>query len=306
MNAAANLVDIAKDETGALTEQINPAEVAELDRTYGDDQGKPPAPTRPRCGAHLQPEAAGEAAPDGRHRPVPDGHHVGLPRRDRGADRAPGDLVNEEMRPEIRTSRGGPPRRTTCRIDAIFAAREKMMEFNATAAGAGVDDGQSQDPLDPTPRVGACAASPRSPCSPCSRCSWSGATLTEADQPARALAVAEPDGVQRPRRRAVGRPGAAGALLRAGRGLDGACTDRRVRARRGAARLRTPTADDRASVLKVPAGRSSGSARSWSTRAGRAPRASTTRERAVLLRPRAPQAFDIVGFDPAGSAAAPR
>ena len=38
MNAAANLVDIAKDETAALTERSNARELAELEALYGDDR----------------------------------------------------------------------------------------------------------------------------------------------------------------------------------------------------------------------------------------------------------------------------
>ena len=38
MNAAANLVDIAKDETAALTERSNAREQAELEALYGDDR----------------------------------------------------------------------------------------------------------------------------------------------------------------------------------------------------------------------------------------------------------------------------
>ena len=60
---------------------------------------------------------------------------------------APGDLVNEEMRAEISAlARRSTPEQNLRRIDAIFAAREKMMEFNAAAAaGAGVDDGGAAD-----------------------------------------------------------------------------------------------------------------------------------------------------------------
>src|SRR6185436_14648022 len=38
MNAAANLVDIARDETAALTEQSNARALGELEATYGDDR----------------------------------------------------------------------------------------------------------------------------------------------------------------------------------------------------------------------------------------------------------------------------
>ena len=61
---------------------------------------------------------------------MPDGPAVGLPRRDRAADRGPGDSVNEELRAEISTlARRSTPEQNLRRIDAIFAAREKMLEF---------------------------------------------------------------------------------------------------------------------------------------------------------------------------------
>jgi DNA polymerase-3 subunit delta' len=44
---------------------------------------------------------------------------------------APGDLVNEEMRDEVRDlARRSTPADNLRRIDAIFTAREQMMEFN--------------------------------------------------------------------------------------------------------------------------------------------------------------------------------
>ena len=46
--------------------------------------------------------------------------------------RAPGALVNEEMRAEVEDiARRSTPEDNLRRIDAIFAAREQMMEFNA-------------------------------------------------------------------------------------------------------------------------------------------------------------------------------
>ena len=66
------------------------------------------------AGAHLRPDAAGEAAPDGRHRPVPDGHHVRLPRRGGGPGPRTGALVNEEMRPEVEDLARRSTPRTTC------------------------------------------------------------------------------------------------------------------------------------------------------------------------------------------------
>jgi DNA polymerase III subunit delta' len=46
---------------------------------------------------------------------------------------AAGDLVNEEMRAEIADiARRSTPEQNLRRIDAIFGAREQMMEFNTT------------------------------------------------------------------------------------------------------------------------------------------------------------------------------
>jgi DNA polymerase-3 subunit delta' len=46
---------------------------------------------------------------------------------------AQGDLVNEEMRAEVADiARRSTPEENLRRIDAIFTAREQMMEFNTT------------------------------------------------------------------------------------------------------------------------------------------------------------------------------
>ncbi len=59
------------------------------------------------------------------------------------------DLVNEEVRDQVvDLARRSTPEQNLRRIDAIFAAREQMMEFNtAPAPGPGVDDGRAPDPL---------------------------------------------------------------------------------------------------------------------------------------------------------------
>ena len=46
---------------------------------------------------------------------------------------APGELVNEEIRAEIEElARRSTPESNLRRIDAVFTAREQMMEFNTT------------------------------------------------------------------------------------------------------------------------------------------------------------------------------
>ena len=58
---------------------------------------------------------------------------------------APGDLVNEEIRADVaQIARLVTPEELLRMIDAIFTAREQMLEFNAAAAGTGVDDGGAQ------------------------------------------------------------------------------------------------------------------------------------------------------------------
>ena len=63
MNAAANLVDIAKDETEAITESSNARELAELEATYGDDRKAKRVPRLPggAQGADLRARSSGRS-----------------------------------------------------------------------------------------------------------------------------------------------------------------------------------------------------------------------------------------------------
>jgi DNA polymerase-3 subunit delta' len=139
LNAAANLVDIAKDETGALTDEINSAEVAELDRTYGDDRKARASRAYQAALRELsydQTQREKRRQMDVIDRCLMDIMSV---YRDVVAVqvRAPGALVNEEMRAEVEDiARRSTPEDNLRRIDAIFAAREQMMEFNANRLGA--------------------------------------------------------------------------------------------------------------------------------------------------------------------------
>ena len=139
LNAAANLVDIAKDETGALTDQINSAEVAELDRTYGDDRKARASRAYQAALRELsydQTQREKRRQMDVIDRCLMDIMSV---YRDVVAVqvKAPGALVNEEMRAEVEDiARRSTPEDNLRRIDAIFAAREQMMEFNANRLGA--------------------------------------------------------------------------------------------------------------------------------------------------------------------------
>lgn len=134
LNAAANLLDIAKDETAALTESSNARELHELDATYGDDR-KARASRSYRAAlkdlTHHQTQREKRRIMDVVDRSLMDIMSV---YRDVIAVQtgAPGALVNEEMRAEVADiARRSTPEENLRRIDAIFAARDQMMEFNA-------------------------------------------------------------------------------------------------------------------------------------------------------------------------------
>ena len=135
MNAAANLVDIAKDETSALTERSNARELKELEGLYGDDR-KSKASRAYRAGLkelqHSQKQREKRRIMDVIDRGLMDIMSV---YRDAIALQtgAEGDLVNEEIRDEVADlARRSTPEQNIRRIDAIFTAREQMMEFNTT------------------------------------------------------------------------------------------------------------------------------------------------------------------------------
>jgi len=135
MNAAANLVDIAKDETAALTERSNAGELADLEALYGDDR-KSKATRAYRAGLrelqHSQKQREKRRVMDVIDRGLMDIMSV---YRDAIALQtgARGDLVNEEVRDRVHDlARRSTPEQNIRRIDAIFTARQQMMEFNTT------------------------------------------------------------------------------------------------------------------------------------------------------------------------------
>ncbi len=135
MNAAANLVDIAKDETASLTERSNAREQTELEALYGDDR-KSKTSRAYRAGLrelqHSQKQREKRRVMDVIDRGLMDIMSV---YRDAIALQtgARGDLVNEEVRDQVvDLARRSSPEQNIRRIDAIFAAREQMMEFNTT------------------------------------------------------------------------------------------------------------------------------------------------------------------------------
>jgi DNA polymerase III subunit delta' len=135
MNAAANLVDIAKDETAALTEESNAREQADLEALYGDDR-KAKASRAYRAGLrelqHSQKQREKRRVMDVVDRSLMDIMSV---YRDAIVLQtgARSDLVNEEVRDQVADlARRSSPEQNVRRIDAIFAARGQMMEFNTT------------------------------------------------------------------------------------------------------------------------------------------------------------------------------
>ncbi len=134
LNAAANLVDIAKDETEAITQDSNARELAELTAMYGDDRKARTSRSYVAAMKELsydQTQREKRRVMDVIDRCLMDVMSV---YRDAIAVQsgAPGDLVNEEMREEISDiAHRSTPEENLRRIDAIFAAREQMMEFNA-------------------------------------------------------------------------------------------------------------------------------------------------------------------------------
>jgi len=135
LNAAANLVDIAKDETAAITERSNARDLADLDALYGNDRKSRSSRTYKAGLRELQ-----HAQRQREKRRVMDVIDRGLMDilsvyRDAIVLQTGGavDLVNEEVRGTVADlARRTTPESNLRRIDAIFAAREQMMEFNTT------------------------------------------------------------------------------------------------------------------------------------------------------------------------------
>jgi DNA polymerase-3 subunit delta' len=135
MNAAANLVDIAKDETAVLTERSNSRDMTDLEALYGDDR-KAKASRAFKASLrelqHSQKQREKRRVMDVIDRSLMDIMSVyrdTILLQTAGA----GDLVNEEARAMVSDiARRSTPEENLRRIDAIFAAREQMMEFNTT------------------------------------------------------------------------------------------------------------------------------------------------------------------------------
>ena len=132
MNAAANLVDIAKDETESLNVESGEEEVKALESVYGDDRK---AKSSRAYRAALKELLYDQKQRDKRRTlDVVDRCLMDLMSvyRDQIAlqSGAPGALVNEEMRGELAgLASRSTPELNLRRIDAIFRAREQMLEF---------------------------------------------------------------------------------------------------------------------------------------------------------------------------------
>jgi DNA polymerase-3 subunit delta' len=131
MNAAENLVGIAKQETDAITEGANSRELAELDAVYGSDRKARASRTYKASQkelAHGQKQRARRRVLDVIDRCLMDMLSV---YRDAIAVQtgAQGALVNEETRADVtELARRSTPEQNLRRIDAMFTAREQMLE----------------------------------------------------------------------------------------------------------------------------------------------------------------------------------
>lgn len=133
MTAAANLVDIAQQEAAALTEKTSEREVRDLETLYGDDRKAKSSRSYRAAVAEL---ARNQKAREKRQvldvidRALMDMLSVyrDVLMLQTGARST---LVNEEERAEIADlARRTTPEDNIRRIDAVYEAREQMLEFN--------------------------------------------------------------------------------------------------------------------------------------------------------------------------------
>ncbi|MAY98444.1 DNA polymerase III subunit delta' [uncultured Nocardioides sp.] len=133
MQAATNLADVAKEEAEAITADLDQREKADLDRAFGyEDKGR-----RPREYASALREMTDDQKRRAKRRllDVVDRSLMDLVSVYRDAialaSRAPGQLVNEEIRPDVEeVVRTSTPELNLRRIAWVFEAREQMLEFN--------------------------------------------------------------------------------------------------------------------------------------------------------------------------------
>ena len=137
MQAATNLADVAKEEAEAITTDLDQREKTDLDRAFGyEDKGR-----RPREYASALREMTDDQKRRAKRRvlDVVDRSLMDLVSVYRDAialaSRAPGQLVNEEIRPDVEeVVRTSTPELNLRRIAWVFEAREQMLEFNVPVA----------------------------------------------------------------------------------------------------------------------------------------------------------------------------
>jgi DNA polymerase-3 subunit delta' len=133
MTAATNLHEVAKEEAAAVTSELDRREKVDLDAAYGVvERGRRPREYAPalRDLEKQQATRAKRRVLDVVDRGLMD--LVSVYRDAIALAMAPDvDLVNEELRADLlRLVRVTSPESNLRRIDAIFAAREQMLEFN--------------------------------------------------------------------------------------------------------------------------------------------------------------------------------
>ncbi|MEO5854342.1 MAG: DNA polymerase III subunit delta' [Nocardioides sp.] len=137
MVAATNLHETTQEEAAALTGDLDAREKVDLDTSYGVvERGRRPREYAPALAAL---EKGQKTRAKRRHLDVVDRSLMDLVSVYRDAiavaTRASSTLVNEEMRGEITAlARQSSPEANLRRIDAIFTARQQMLEFNVPPA----------------------------------------------------------------------------------------------------------------------------------------------------------------------------
>ncbi|CAA9381426.1 DNA polymerase III subunit delta' [uncultured Nocardioides sp.] len=137
MTAAANLVDLAKQEAEAITSELDAREKRDLDSAYGvQERGRRPREYAPALTAL---EKGQKTRAKRRVLDVVDRSLMDLASVYRDAisvsTGARGHLVNEEIRGDVASiARRSSAEQHLQRIEAIFTAREQMLEFNVPPA----------------------------------------------------------------------------------------------------------------------------------------------------------------------------
>ncbi len=133
MNAATNLHEVAKEEADLITSVLDAREKKDLDAAYGVvERGRRPRDYAP---ALAELERNQKTRAKRRHLDVVDRGLMDLVSVYRDAIAvaagAPGQLVNEEIRPDVeKVVRTSSAELNLRRIGWIFEARQQMLEFN--------------------------------------------------------------------------------------------------------------------------------------------------------------------------------